>query len=343
MLKITEKFGFAESSMAILIDCLETHTPRILDMPDGIPIPLDPASWALDMFEADVVSADMQCMEKDPVNGSIQKILFFDQNDPECFKIFSSGIHQGLPVHGSLELIDYRHDGGTLLKNAEWAWRIFNDQFKTGLAEKNPMGYYFKSTLWMSCGEHCYKAHCDFADGFLMHITGSKHIRVWPVPEKYKQMEIYDHSDFDARLVSEPLDFELEPGQVLFIPASAMHEVVAHGKQPAISVSFHMGSPYPLVILCDQLNKLKPGVEVFLPPHLSRKLKFNLSFFQLSRFAHFGRGSDGKTMPPELSEALLKSLKSNKINSAEMKELLSDWWQLALSQRIYPGPWGLPE
>jgi hypothetical protein len=48
-------------------------------------------------------------------------------------------------------------------------------------------------------------------------------------------------------------------------------------------------------------------------------------------------------MPPELSEALLKSLKSNKINSAEMKELLSDWWQLALSQRIYPGPWCLPE
>jgi len=63
----------------------------------------------------------------------------------------------------------------------------------------------------------------------------------------------------------------------------------------------------------------------------------------LSRFAHFGGGVDGKTVPPELSEALLSSLKSKKINSAEIKELLSVWWQLALSQPIYPGPWCLPE
>jgi hypothetical protein len=329
--------------MPILTDCLETHTPRILDMPAGIPFPSDPVSWALEMLEADVVSADMQCMEQDPDNDSIQKISFFDQNDPECFNRFSSGIHQGLPVHGNLELIDYRDDGGTLRKNAEWAWQVFNDEFKIGMAEKHSMGYYLKANLWMSCGEHCYKAHCDFADGFLMHITGSKHVRVWPVPEQFKQKLIYDHSDFEARMATEPLDFELKPGQILFIPASAMHEVVAHGEQPAISVSFHMGSPYPLVVLCDQLNKLKPGVEVFLPPHLSRNLKFNLSFFQLSRFAHFGGGVDGKTVPPELSEALLSSLKSKKINSAEIKELLSVWWQLALNEPIYPGPWCLPD
>jgi hypothetical protein len=312
-------------------------------MPDGIPVPSDPVSWALEMFEADVVSADMQSMEQDLENGSNQKISFFDQNDPECFKKFSSGIQQGLPVHGSLELIDYRDDGGALRKNAEWAWQVFNDQFKTGLAGKHSMGYYLKSNLWMSCGEHCYKAHSDFADGFLMHITGSKHVRVWPLPEKYKHMVIYDHSDFKARMTTEPLDFELKPGQILFIPASAMHEVVAHDQQPAISVSFHMGSPYPLVVLCDELNKLQPGAELFLPPHLSRKLKFNLSLFHLSRFAPFGGGVDGKTVPPELSEALLNSLKSNKINSAEIKELLSVWWQLALSKPIYPGPWSLPE
>ena len=87
-------------------------------MPEGIPVPSDPVSWALEMFEADVVSADMQCMEQDPENESNQKISFFDQNDPECFNRFSTGIYQGLPVHGSLELIDYRDDGGALRKNA---------------------------------------------------------------------------------------------------------------------------------------------------------------------------------------------------------------------------------
>lgn len=329
--------------MSKLTDCLDTHTPRILDFPAGITTPPDPVPWALEMFKTAVIYADMQSMQANTGNDSAHKISFFDQKDPACFQRFRSAIQNGRPVHGSLELVDYRHDGGTLRKNADWAWHIFYDQFKLGLAEKHPMGYYFKATLWMSCGEHSYKAHCDMADGFLMHITGYKHVRVWPVPEQYLQKVIYKHCDFEGRMTSEPIDFELKPGQILFIPSGAMHEVVALGRQSAVSVSYHMGSPFPLLIFCAQLNELQPGAEISLPQHLSGKLKFDLAFFQLARFAHAGGGEDGESMPSELTEALLGVLKSNKLDSTAIRGLLSDWWRIALNQPIYPGPWGLPE
>ena len=324
--------------MSEITECLNTLAPRVLDFPATITPPSDPLSWALDLFKAAVTEADMQSMETSTESDSEQQISYFDQQDPATFQRFRSAILESRAVHGSLELIDYRDDGGTLRDNADWSWQIFCDYFAKGLANNHPLGHYLKATLWASCGEHRYKAHCDLADGFLMHLSGHKHVRVWPVPEQYLKKVIYDHRDFEGRMTSEPVEFELKPAQVLFIPAGSMHEVVAHSGQAAVSVSYHMGSPFPLMSLCAQLNKLHQGAEISLPQDLMGLRKFDITFFQPSRFVHAGAG-DNEEMPQELAEALLGVLKSSKLNSAALHDLLSVWWRTARRQSIYPGPY----
>jgi len=324
--------------MSEITECLNTLTPRVLDFPERIKPPPDPLTWALDLFKAAVVEADMQSIETGTESDQEQQISYFDQQDPATYQRFRKGILEGRAVHGSLELIDYRDDGGTLRDNADWSWQIFCDHFQKGLASYHPMGHYLKATLWTSCGEHRYKAHCDLADGFLVHLTGHKHVRVWPVPEQYLNKVLYDHSDFEGRMTSEPVDFELKPSQILFIPAGSMHEVVAHSGQASVSVSYHMGSPFPLMSLCTQLNQLQPGAEISLSQDLMGLSKFDITFFQPSRFSQAGRGDD-EAMPRELVEALLKVLKSSKLNSTSLHQLLSAWWRTARRQPVYPGPY----
>lgn len=327
--------------MSEINECLNTLTPRVLDFPEAIKPPPDPLTWALDLFKAAVVEADMQSMETGADNNSEQQISYFDQQDPATFERFRSAILEGLAVHGSLELIDYRDDGGTLRDNADWSWQLFCDHFAKGLASRHPMGHYLKATLWTSCGEHVYKAHCDLADGFLVHLSGHKHVRVWPVPEPYLKKVIYDHGDFEGRMTTEPVDFELKPSQILFIPAGSMHEVVAHSGQAAVSVSYHMGSPFPLMSLCAQLNKLHPGAEITLPQDVMGLKKFDITFFQPSRFsqAELDWNQTAEVMPQELAEALLGVLKSSKLNSTALHQLLSVWWRTARRQSVYPGPY----
>lgn len=139
-------------------------------------------------------------------------------------------------------------------------------------------------------------------------------------------------------MTSPPIDFELQPGQILFIPSGAMHEVVAHGKQAAVSVSYHMGSPFPMLTLCAQLNRMAPGGEISLPPYMQKTDKFNLYFFEPTRFIEKG-GETGNGMPDELMKQLSGVLQSRRIDPKTMRALLSNWWRLAMSQTIYRGPY----
>ena len=289
------------------------------------------------MFSANLIQADMQSRE--PRSGQQDsKITYFDQQDPASFERFRQGIQTGQPVHGSLALIDYCAGDGVVRENADWAWQVYNAQFARGIAKCHPMGSYLRASLWTSCGEHCYAAHCDLADGFLLHMGGHKRVRVWPVPKKYRRKVIFNHSDFKGRMTSPPIDFELQPGQILFIPSGAMHEVVAHGKQAAVSVSYHMGSPFPMLTLCAQLNRMAPGGEISLPPYMQKTDKFNLYFFEPTRFIEKG-GETGNGMPDELMKQLSGVLQSRHIDPKTMRALLSNWWRLAMSQNIYRGPY----
>ncbi len=323
--------------MSELTDCLRTDAPKVIDFPENLAHPPDPVAWALELFAANLPQADMQSMEAGPGDPSA-KLTYFDQNDPASFERFRLRIERNQPVHGSLALLDYCGGHGAVRDNADWAWQVYSEQFAEGMAKNHPLGSYVRSTLWLSCGEHLYKAHCDLADGFLFHVGGHKRVRVWPVPNKYRRKVIFNYSDFEGRMASEPLEFELQPGQALFIPAGAMHEVVAHGAEPAVSVSFHMGSPFPLLTLCAQLNRMLRGGTVSLPPYMSQTDKFNIYFFEPSRFATQAQGPDAG-MPGELLKELAAVLQSRQVDPPTMHRLLSNWWRLALSRPVYQGPY----
>ena len=323
--------------MSELSDCLQTHTPKVFDFPDNLSNPSDPDPWALAMFAANLPQADMQSSESGSGKQGSQ-VTYFDQKDPASFERFRFRIQNAQPVHGSLALIDYCAGDGTVRDNADWAWQVFNQQFAQGLAKCHPMGNYLKSTLWMSCGEHLYQAHCDLADGFLFHMGGHKRVRVWPLPKKYRRKVIFNHSDFKGRMTTEPIDFELTPGKILFIPSGAMHEVVAHGKQAAVSVSFHMGSPFPLLTLCLQLNRMVQGGEVSVPPYMKKTDKFNAYVFEPSRFIEKASGLDDG-MPAELLKELSGVLQSKQVDSKTMRRLLANWWRLAMGGTLYQGPY----
>ena len=323
--------------MSALSDCLQTLVPKVMDFPGEIRHPTDPVPWALEMFAASLIEADIQS-RKPHSQKEDSKTTFFDQKDPASFERFRLGIENAEPVHGALALIDLCEGEGTVRDNAGWAWEVYNTQFHQGLTKLHPMGSYVRSTLWTSCGEHRYEAHCDLFDGFLVHISGQKRVRVWPVPKKYRQKVVFSHSDFKGRMASTPIDFELNPGQVLFIPSGAMHEVIAVGNQPAVSVSFHMGSPFPMLTLCDQLNKFVQGGEVSVPPHMKKIDKFNTYFFEPSRFVDKASGPDDG-MPVELLRGLSRVLRSKQVDSKTMRRLLSNWWRLAMSRQMYQGPY----
>lgn len=318
-------------------DCLLTEEPKVLGLPGQLTHPPDPVAWALDMFAASLREADMQSRE--PVDGKKpSKLTYFDQKDPASFERFRHRIQNLLPVHGSLALIDYCAGEATVRDDADWAWQVYDRHFARAMAQKHPLGSYLRASLWMSCGDHLYEAHCDLFDGFLLHIGGRKRVRVWPVPKKYRRKVVFNHSDFKGRMSSDPVDFELEPGQVLFIPSGAMHEVIAHGEQPAVSVSFHMGSPFPLLTLCSQLNMMVRGGEVTVPPYMKKLDKFNMYFFEPSRFAgQPGEAGDG--MPAELLKQLAGVLQSKQVDPAMLRRLLSNWWRLANSRPMYQGPY----
>lgn len=206
------------------------------------------------------------------------------------------------------------------------------------MSECHPIGNYLRSTMWMSCGEHRYDTHCDLFDGFLFHMSGYKRVRVWPVSKEHSDMVIFNHSDFAGRMASKAIDFDLKPGQILFIPSGAMHEVISMGDEPSVSVSFHMGSPFPIPTLCIQLNKMLQGGKVSLPPDMSSINKFEMYFFEPTRFINTSSALHD-AMPEKLYKALTSVLQSENIASKTMRGLMTSWWQIAMTQPLYQGPY----
>ena len=323
--------------MTELTDCLQTHEPKVMDYPGEIAHPSELVPWALEMFADSLLEADMQSSESNSKKHN-SKVTYFDQKDPASSERFKHRIENAQPVHGGLALIDYCTGDGTLRDKADWAWQVYEKQFARGLEECHPMGSYLRSTLWMSRGNHLYEAHCDLTDGFLLHMGGRKRVRVWPVPKKYRQRMIFNHRDFKGRMASEPIDFELQPGQILFIPSGAMHEVIDRGEQAAVSVSFHMGSPFPMLTLCTQLNRMVQGGKISVPPYMRKIDKFNLFFFEPTRFIEKTADPDDG-MPDRLLKELSGVLQSKQVDLITMRRMLSNWWRLAMSRPMYQGPY----
>jgi hypothetical protein len=329
--------------MTELSGCVQTITPMVFNFSDELEYPSNPVPWALEMFSTYLSESDMQFRDLSPKIDDA-KLSYFDQKDPLSFEQFKLRIQTAQPTHGSLPLIDLSAGDGSVRNKADWAWQIYNTHFSEEVLKCHPMGSYLRSTLWMSCGEHRYDVHCDLFDGFLFHMSGYKRVRVWPVPKKQREIIVFNHSDFEGRMASEPFDFELKPGQILFIPSGAMHEVISLGKEPAVSVSFHLGSPFPLPTLCIQLNKMLQGGSVSLPPNMKSINKFKMYFFEPTRFISHADGLN-EGMPEDLYKSLTEVLQSKNISENTMLALMSSWWHIARTQKLYQGPYPerLPE
>lgn len=52
--------------MSELTGCLQTPLPKVFDFPTDISLPSDPVTWALDIFAANLIQADMQIREPRP-------------------------------------------------------------------------------------------------------------------------------------------------------------------------------------------------------------------------------------------------------------------------------------
>jgi hypothetical protein len=320
--------------MSELTKCLQTQSPRVVNFPSTITLPSSPVDWALKMFESGAIEAALQISSPNINDGTVTHL---DETDPASLQQFISRTQNGQPVHGSLKLIDFCAEDGTMRDNSDWAWDVFSTEFRKALTQRHPLGYYTTATLWTSCGNHRYAVHCDLADGFLVHLCGRKQVRVWPVPYQYQKEMIFNYGDFEGRMKSEPIQFDLEPGQILFIPAGAMHEVVAEGSDPAVSISYHMGSPFPLLALRDQLNKMLKQGEISLPEEMCSTKKFDLFFFEPSRFIK--KGDSDREMPRKLAKALSRVFQSRLLDRGSMLKLLNQWWRIAIKNPIYPGPY----
>ncbi len=321
-----------DSTMPELTDYLSSTAATRLTASETIAFPPAPLDWGLTMMSRSHTEAAMQMSA---VAGS-EEVTYLDAANPESIKTFRDRITSGMPVHGRLALIDFCSGEGTLRDDADWAWDAFQDKFKAALERLHPFGYYMMASLWMSSGEHVYGAHTDLADGFLMHMSGRKRVRVWPLPDSCREAPVFTFGNFEERQQLPPEEYELAPGDVLFIPGGSMHEVTALGTEACVSVSFHMGSPHPLLVLAAQLNRLVPGGgDLRIPANMRGLDKFELWFFEPTWYLDGG----GAEMPERLREALLDCLSSESFSRSQTAELLTAWWQVAQQQSVYLGPY----
>ena len=326
--------------MAELAECLGSTLARVFDARITIPEIADPVAWAIGLIRANAAQAKLQSTRvPEPGAGPGDDVIVpLDPANAVELDRFLRGVLDQQPMHGSLDLLQYGSGGGDLRNGADWVWHIARQHFMPALHARSPLGFYLKATLWLSAGEHRYAAHCDLADGFLIHLCGQKRVRVWPVPDRFRDLTVFDHKDFDGRMSSAPAEFELNPGQILFIPGSAMHDVVARRSGTAVSVSLHMGSPYPLLALCNELNELLGFRDISLPEHMQARDKFGIWLFRPADFIA-NSASARDRMPPRLAEGLLAVLQAGVTQRPQLRALLDRWWTRSLSSPHYTSPY----
>ena len=100
------------------------------------------------------------------------------------------------------------------------------------------------------------------------------------------------------------------------------------------------GSPLLITDVCKflQLNKMVQGGKVSVPPYMKKLDKFNLFFFEPTRFIEDSRHPDDP-MPDKLLKELSGVLQSKQVDSKTMRRMLSNWWRLAMSRPMYQGPY----
>ena len=324
-----------------LRDCLLSSEPRLLDLPEEFPMPGDPIAWAHAVCSAHPEDIRAEAMPRTlgaTVDDPQRALSLAPDAGPELVRNILTGISKGAAAHASMEL--WHEDsfkervadpGAVPFKN------FVTDSLASRLRELHPFGHHSKLTLWFSADRHVYDAHCDVADGMLFQLSGEKVVEVWPTPEERTRQPLFSHAYRFRPAAAGGQRFTVTAGQVLFIPAGAMHEVVVASDQVSVSMSLHAGAPFPVMELCRDLNHMSgQSGAIGLPEEMMRRDKFHVFYFDLAMF-HGESGRDG--IPDALKSALLDTLiRPPGYSLEQLGELLDFWWRQASSRPSYPGP-----
>lgn len=322
-------------------DCLSTRAPRLLELPGEFPMPADPIAWAHGVCSAHPEDIRAEAMPRTvgaEVKDPSKALSLAPDATPELVRNVLTGISRGAAAHAAMELWHQDSFGERVADPAALPFKAFMlEAFDQRLREQNPLGHHSKLTMWFSADAHVYKAHCDVADGVLFQLQGRKAVEVWPVPDERGRNALFDHSYHFEPMTERGQRFEIAAGQALFIPAGAMHEVTAGPDQVSVSMSLHMGSPFPVLELCRDLDHMSGAGEPFsLPDELRFRDKFRVAYFDPAMFRDTDRQSG---MPAPLRDGLLDVLRCPpEVSPERTGALLDEWWRRALSTPCYPGP-----
>ena len=244
------------------------------------------------------------------------------------------GIARAHAGHARLEII--YADSVTGYCWYEPVQKLYREIFMDALNKINPLGHYVQATLWFSASKHVYKAHTDLADGFLFQIVGKKRVKIWPLPDDCHDAAIYNNDEADRQSLPYQ-EFELEAGDVLFIPAGAVHEVTVNEGYTSLSLSFHLGGSYPLMALCNDLNTIQKDYKFTLQERHKKTGKPYITLFNPS-YKLVDDQTETNKISSLLCEKLCEVIESD-CSDDELAGYIEEWWLDKYNNPTYRGPY----
>jgi hypothetical protein len=295
----------------------------------------DPVKWALGICRQNAragLSVEAQRSLFAGAEPGDDSVVYVGPNQPRVLAAVLNHIAMGKGGHASLQMFTF--DDERKMCRFEPGKRLYDSVFKPGLDETCPLGHYAKLTLWFSASAHVYEAHSDLGDGFLFQVTGTKHVKVWPLPEEHTSRVLFNHTDRGELQSRGAEQFTLTPGHVLFIPQGAMHEVTVESGESSVSFSCHLGGPYPVLSLTRDLQEAHGG-EFSLPEEYAGTTKADITHFQPGRYDE----ASPDAMPAPLREELCRVIDAGDRSDEELSGFLDEWWASKRAQSTYGGPY----
>ena len=323
--------------MEKLTSLLLTSQPKVIKYTPNFLQGIDPVLWAANLCRKNALNG-LRLQAKKSLFGAEFEDNVMVSCDPahqDTMNGIVDHISNGTAGHANLELGHIDCIARTSIFSG--ATKLYDNVFKDALNTAHPLGHYVKMILWFSASKHLYGAHSDLADGFLFQIAGKKHVKVWPLPDNCRDEVIYDHSDLAIRQSLPYKEFALQPGDVLFLPGGAAHEVTVDDGFSSVSLSYHLGCPYPLLVLLSDLKRSNAENNFTVADGDCLTQKFVIKFFNPGRHVNINE-TNVAHMLASLRDKLCSIIQTD-CSDAEFIKILDVWWENKLKKPTYAGPY----
>lgn len=330
--------SYSEKFMDPLLSLLRTPEPKILNYPAPFLKNNNPVEWAADLCRKNAQTGLRVQVMKSAVSGDSQdqSVINVKPTNTKAINDVLRAISQGMAGHANMQL--FNCNSLMQVSQFEPGLYFYYKVLYEALEEIYPQGHYVKANLWFSASRHIYHAHIDKGDGFLFQLKGKKRVKVWPVPEECAKEVLFNHGDIKRRQSLPCREFDLGPGEVLFIPSGAVHEVMVDSGYCSVSVGFHVGGPYPLLTLQRDLDEMFHGEHFELPENLSDTAKSDITYFDPALHCT-GHCSEESSMPETLKNVLCEVFTTDTNDKSALAQQLDEWWQEKIKRPTYMGPY----